>query len=301
MMTAILRLVAVLAFSTPSVAQITLEDDCRGHLATFDFFADSSVQTHPMNLQQAFVEVFCAQVPKVESWARTQKWPILAGLPRMKILVAEHFGLGRSLVPAWEGDRGRVEFPARRVIPQSDGQIRADVAHEIVHVYFPNGNRMLAEGIAVYVQDETMTNPAYPNFGRPVHERVFCELYQRQVLQTVSLAKLDDISTPLPPIIDLPANFPLDEGLAAYLVSGSFVRYLIDAYTMEKFRELYEKTPFQVGRHIRRDKTRDDWMDVYGRSLGLLEGEWKTMISKLTVNCSSLSPMSKEDHKASAG
>jgi hypothetical protein len=285
MLTVILRLVTIVAFSAPSVAQITLDDNCREHIAMFDFFADSSVQTHPMNLQQVFVDVFCAQVPKVELWARQQKWTIPAGLPRLKILVAEHFGLARSLVPAWEGDRGRVEIPAGRAIPQSDGKIRADVAHEIIHVYFPNGNRMLAEGIAVYVQDETMTNPAYPNFGRPVHERVFCELFQRQVLQTVSLAKLDDISTPFPPIIDLPANFPLDEELAAYLVSGSFVRYLINTYTMDKFRNLYERTPFQVGRQVRRDKARDDWIDVYGRSLGTLENEWKAMISTLNVNC----------------
>jgi hypothetical protein len=285
--------IALATFSTPSVAQITLADDCLRRVATFDFFVDSSVPTKPTNERQAFIDLFCAQVPKVEAWAAKHYWPISSGLPRMKILIGEHFLLERSLVPAWEGDRGRVEIPAMRAIPdRSDGLIWADIAHEIFHVYFPNGNRMLAEGIAIYVQDNTMTSPAYPNFGMPVHEAVFCDLYwtQPSILPTIDLSKLDSITTPLSPMIPLPYGFsPTDqqgaEQQAAYLVSGSFVRYLIDTYTMDKFQSLYNTTPFEAGRHVTR--TRDNWTDVYGRSLRVLEAEWKAMISGLTnVKCS---------------
>jgi hypothetical protein len=284
-------LTGLLTCSTTVSAQITLTNDCIDRVAAFDFFVDSIVPTKPQNVRQAFIDIFCSQVPKIEAWATKHSWQLPQSVPRMKILIGEHYQLERSLVPAWEGDRGRIEIPARRAIPhRSDGLIRADIAHEIFHVYFPNGNRMLAEGIAVYVQDEVMKNPAYPNFGVPVHDRVFCDLYMPGLLQMIGLSKLDAITTPISPMVSLPSGYSTeDQQQAAYLISGSFVRYLIETYTMDKFRELYSTTPFQVGRHVNR--TRDNWTDVYMHSLDVLEVQWKAMISQLVVNCSSLTPV----------
>ncbi len=37
--------------------------------------------------------------------------------------------------------------------------------HEIVHIYAPNNNRFLAEGLAVYLHAKLAGNPAFPNFG----------------------------------------------------------------------------------------------------------------------------------------
>ncbi len=51
------------------------------------------------------------------------------------------------------------EFPANRV---AAGE--AAVAHELVHVFFPNANRMLAEGLAVHLHQCVAPNPAFPNF-----------------------------------------------------------------------------------------------------------------------------------------
>jgi hypothetical protein len=282
--------IALVTFSMPSVAQILLPDECIKRVTMFDFLVES---IEPTSVKQTFIDKFCAQVPKVEAWAAQQKWQILTGPPQMKILIGDHFHLGRSLVPAWEGDRGRVEFPKERAMP-ADGSIRADIAHEVFHVYFPNGNRMLAEGIAIYVQDETATNPAYPNWGKPVHQRVFCALHKHQALDAIDLSKLDAFATPQVLTLDLPPQYPLQEKhrleaeqQAAYLVAGSFVRYLIDTYTMDKFRNLYERTAFEAKRYVRRDAKRDDWTDSYARSLSVLDREWKTMISGLGVDCPS--------------
>ncbi len=40
-----------------------------------------------------------------------------------------------------------MEFPAWRV-----NAGKAAILHELAHVFFPNGNRFLAEGLAVYLQ-----------------------------------------------------------------------------------------------------------------------------------------------------
>ena len=45
-----------------------------------------------------------------------------------------------SLIPLWRGELGRMNFPAFRVAVRE-----ASILHELVHVTFPNANRMLAE------------------------------------------------------------------------------------------------------------------------------------------------------------
>jgi hypothetical protein len=256
-----------------SVAQ-SAPDDCSQRVAMFDFFVDSSVPQKPRDRQQEFRDTFCAQLKKVLEWAADNQWPLPPALPRMKVYIGEHFPLARSLVPSWEGDRGRIEFPADRVM--GIGNIHAGIAHELTHYFFPNGNRMLAEGLAVYLQAENFSLDVYPNFGKRIHEKLSCDL--SDVLATIDLASLDKIMTPAAPTLDVDVGAPPAKIQAAYVVAGSFTKYLIETYGMEKFRDLYTRTPFEPGRHIPRTKDRDDWMDVYQRSLSDLEREWKAII-----------------------
>ena len=53
-----------------------------------------------------------------------------------------------ALIPAWRGERGQMIFGAKRV---NAGE--AATVHEMIHVYAPNANRFLAEGLAVYGHD----------------------------------------------------------------------------------------------------------------------------------------------------
>src|SRR5262245_45827735 len=53
--------------------------------------------------------------------------------------------LSMALIPAWRGERGQMIFGAKRV---NAGE--AATVHEMIHVYAPNANRFLAEGLAVY-------------------------------------------------------------------------------------------------------------------------------------------------------
>jgi len=95
-----------------------------------------------------------------------------------------------------------MEFPSWRVASR-----KAAIAHELVHVFFPSGNRFLAEGLAVYLQAEIGGNPAFPNFGRPLHE--LARKLLREMIPSFSpghpdslaqlhLADLDAIATPSP-------------------------------------------------------------------------------------------------------
>ncbi len=54
----------------------------------------------------------------------------------------------------------------------------------------------------------------------------------------------------------------------AYTVAGSFVRYLVDQYGIEKFAELYDRSDFQR---------------AYGRSLDALVSEWEAFIDALPL------------------
>jgi len=251
--------------------------DCSQRVAMFDFFVDSSV---PSNVQQEFRDRYCVQLTKVLEWAAENQWPLPPALPRMRIYVGEHYRLARSLVPAWEGDRGRFEFPARRVL--GTGNAQAGIAHELTHYFFPNGNRMLAEGLAVYVQEKFNVN-VYPNFGIPIHQRLNCALSSAD-LAMVNLAALDKIMTPAAPALPELEVDGDDRMKEAYIVAGSFAKFLIEKYGIDKFRNLYARTSFEPGRHIPR--TKDDWTDVYQRSLFHLEIEWKAIIqAQATVAC----------------
>jgi hypothetical protein len=268
---------AGVAMEPKSAVAQTVASDCAQRVATFDFFVDSSV---PPGAQQEFRDTFCAQLTKILQWAADNQWPVPPALPRMKIYVGEHYKLARSLVPAWEGDRGRFEFPARRVLGIAN--LHADIVHELAHYFFPNGNRMLAEGLAVYVQEKFNVN-VYPNYGLPIDQTLSCALSPAD-LAKVSLASLDKIMTPAAPALpELDADGD-DNMKDAYIVAGSFTKFLIEKYGMDKFRNLYARTPFEPGRHIPR--TKDDWTDVYQRSLVDLEKDWKATIpAQGTVVC----------------
>jgi hypothetical protein len=268
----------VLAAIAPNFALAqTVASDCSQRIAMFDFFVDSSV---PSNAQQEFRDRFCVQLTKVLEWAADNQWPLPPALPRMRIYVGEHYKLARSLVPAWEGDRGRFEFPARRVL--GTGNLQAGIAHELTHYFFPNGNRMLSEGLAIYVQEKFSVN-VYPNYGIPIHQTLSCALSSAD-LATVSLARLDKIMTPAAPALPELEVDGDDRMKEAYIVAGSFAKSLIEKYGIDKFRNLYARTPFEPGRHIPR--TKDDWTDVYQRSLFDLEKEWKAIIpARATVAC----------------
>jgi len=181
-----------------------------------------------------------AERRKVESfWGATWKEPI-------RIHVDSSYRISRALVPAYQGDRGFMEMPTQRV-RNNDGAL----LHEIVHIYAPNDNRFLAEGLAVYLQDKMGGNGAFPNFARNLNVSAL-----QRLSEVNSLTPLNSVQTPRP--LSTVAN-----QRTAYILAGSFVGFLTEKYGLPRFKTLYE---------------RGDYGKVYGKSLQILEKEWRSAL-----------------------
>jgi len=206
----------------------------------------------------AFEKSFCAATETVSAW-----WGGETFTGKYKVDVQPIHEISMALVPVWQGYRGDMVFPTSRV-----NEARAAITHEITHVIAPNQNRFLAEGLAVYAQAKLGTNPAYPNFGRQLDQAV------QPYLDKVGLSALDAIATPgkleIETIID---------GRGAYLIAGSFVKFLIERHGMEKFKALYAMTPLIVSKKGHGGKPAR-WKKVYGQDLANLEREWRTAIGE---------------------
>src|SRR5262245_34723630 len=175
-----------------------------------------------------------------EYWGPTWSEPI-------RIHVSSAYRISRALVPAHQGNRGFMEMPLRRVRDNS-----GSLLHEIVHIYAPNGNRFLAEGLAVYLHTRLASNPAFPNFGEDLGGSA-----ARSVWGMRSLTALNDVRTPEP-------LGSIMEERRAYIIAGSFVKFLIENRGLARFRDLYETT---------------DYAKAYGQSLATLEQAWRASLA----------------------
>jgi hypothetical protein len=299
----------VLAAVAPSCYAAETVPDCGGLSASFEFnesndsIVPGTYPSVPPRGQGEFIQTFCAEVDNVKSYFVQQQWlpaqspaplptrPTFGSyLPRtdLQIFVSNEYKLSQSLVPAWSTQRGRMLFPAAEVIAGE-----AAIAHELTHVYFPNGNRMLAEGLAVYLQHKIGKNHAFPNFGLDLHQMVRDFTCPRgpapNGLNTISLVAIDKIATP--DVVSFRVGRRLfDLGGDAYPVAGSFVQFLIENLgagespenRMENFRKIYMQTPLVP---LEREPGQGDrWEKAYGQSLTDLASQWKQFIA--TKTCS---------------
>jgi hypothetical protein len=202
------------------------------------------VQVISTELTVSEAEEYCryafGERKKVEGfWGAAWNEPI-------RINVSSSYRISRALVPGHFGNRGFMEMPLRRVRDNTSALL-----HEIVHIYAPNNNRFLAEGLAVYLHTKLAGNPAFPNFGEDLRR-----LAARRSSGVKSLEALNRVRTPRP------LGTVVDEE-TAYALAGSFVRFLIESYGLASFRSLYES---------------ENYEEVYRKSLDILEREWRSNI-----------------------
>jgi hypothetical protein len=166
--------------------------------------------------------------------------------------------LSMALIPAWRGERGQMIFGAKRV---DAGE--AATVHEMIHVYAPNANRFLAEGLAVYGHDFLGGPPAYPNFGKSLDD-IAGRSANRELI--VALER-----TPTPTALESVSK----EGEA---IAGSFVKFLIERHGMDKFRALYALTPLAPMHRDPGEPAR--WQQVYGESFEAIVDAWLRMLPR---------------------
>jgi hypothetical protein len=157
-----------------------------------------------------------------------------------------------------------MQFPARRAAVNEGA-----IAHELTHVFFPNSNRMLAEGFGVHVQSKIGSNPAYPTFEETPDQMVLALTCgsKKTPLSEINLTALDKVTTPS--VLGLRIGPLVYENDAPYGIAGSFVGYLIDTFGMDLFHRLYVRTPLVP---FERDAGEPErWQEIYRVSLADLE------------------------------
>ena len=172
-------------------------------------------------------------------WGATWRAPI-------RMHVSSAYRISRALVPGHLGNRGFLEM-AIRSAQENTGAL----LHEIVHIYAPHNNRFLAEGFAVYLHATLAGNPAFPNFGEDLRRWAV-----RSLSGVKSLEALNRVRTPRP-------LSTVMEEKTAYILAGSFVEFLIERYELTLFRSVYET---------------ENYEQVYGKSFGTLEREWRLIM-----------------------
>jgi hypothetical protein len=204
-------------------------------------FSCEGVQVLSDELTLPEAEAYCRYAvqerKKVEEfWGATWSEPI-------RIHVSSAYRISRALVPGYLGNRGFIERPLRRTQDNTGALL-----HEIGHIYAPNNNRFLAEGLAVYLHTTLAGNPAFPNFGEDLRR-----LAVRSLSGVASLEALNSVRTPRP-------LSKVMEEKNAYILAGSFVGFLIERYGLVLFRGFYETESYEM---------------VYKKSFGTLETEWR--------------------------
>jgi hypothetical protein len=182
-----------------------------------------------------------------EWWGATFESPIAIETNTERVL-------SMALIPAWRGERGQMMFGAKRV---NAGE--AATVHEMIHVYAPNANRFLAEGLAVYGHDLLGGPPAYPNFGKSLDD-----IAARSASRKLAIA-LERTPTPNP------LETVSEDGEA---IAGSFVKFLIERHGMDEFRALYALTPLAPKQRDPGEAAR--WQQVYGDSFEVIMDDWLT-------------------------
>jgi hypothetical protein len=141
---------------------------------------------------------------------------------------------------------GKIEMPLAMAKDRTGALL-----HEITHNYARNRNSLLREGLAVYLQDKIGGNRSFPNQGQNLHV-----LARRMLPSIASLDRLNSVRG------DLSLVMPKRP---AYILSGSFVKFLIDRYGLPQFRTLYETGSYE---------------QAYQKSLRILEDEWRSIIQR---------------------
>jgi hypothetical protein len=250
------------------------------------FVLETSDKTDDQSLTEShqieFKVDFFKELERLETWAGEHRWNPLP-VPELHVTVSRRFRISRALNPAWSGLHGHMEFPVLRVAAR-----KAAITHELTHVFFPNANRFLAEGLAVYVQAEIGGNPAFPNFGQPIHDMARQRVKdmiprfagdELDCLGELRLAALDEIATPDPLVLQVGNTFHGENAPGQaniYAITGSFTQFLFETFGLDKFKSIYDKTPFVP--LVQNAGSADRWNDTYGFPLADLEQDWKRMV-----------------------
>src|SRR5262245_41709820 len=107
---------ARLVARTASATDACLHTISAEHVSfSFDPDFASSSDTAITVARDRFIADFRNEVTSVTAWGTRHGWAA-ADVAQLQVFVSDRYRISKSLVPAWYGHAGRLEFPARRVI-----------------------------------------------------------------------------------------------------------------------------------------------------------------------------------------
>lgn len=200
----------------------------------------------------------------IESWGRLSEYWNQNFNGNIKVIISAKIKKVTALTSFWNGRGSKIYIPLNVVAKNQTPTINT-----LTQLVLPNGNRFLAEGLAVYLESEMGPHRSYPNFGKNLEESI------TPFLGKVNLKKLDATPTPF----RINKRIKLSEK-QALLTAGSFVSYLIIEYGQEPFKKLYEMTPMTQKKILKYSQER--YKKIYDKSLTDLEKDWKTWVKSST-------------------
>lgn len=122
-------------------------------------------------------------------------------------------------------------------------------------VRLDSGNRLFDEGFAVYVEEKlTGEGPrVWPNFGEETHAAYWSRREQQ--------------GEPIWPVLEAEIHREHGDVRLGYLAQGSFCKYLVEVYGLDRFLRLFAADPASAE-------------EIYGRELSGLEREWKGFLEE---------------------
>jgi hypothetical protein len=121
--------------------------------------------------------------------------------------------------------------------------------HELTHLLTPQHSDWVSEGLAVYLNDKLGGDGGFPNYGADIDELALSYLDRTDILENVG----DE--TYYPSRSDLMTSV----GQGWYILSGSFVKYMIEKNGIESFMQIYHAPYMQAGLGKTATKTLQEW------------------------------------------
>jgi predicted metal-dependent hydrolase len=134
--------------------------------------------------------------------------------------------------------------------------------HELTHLLTPKHSDWVSEGLAVYLNDKWGGEGGYPNYVAEIDQVVHSYLNRPDIIENIG----DE--TYYPSRSDLRNS--VGEGF--YILSGSFVKYVIEKTGIESFMRMYNAPDMQEGMEKLTKKTLQEWKTEWlDHLLGLKE------------------------------
>jgi hypothetical protein len=121
--------------------------------------------------------------------------------------------------------------------------------HEMTHLLTPQHSDWVFEGLAVYLNDRWGGEGGFPNFGKDVDPLARYYLDRADILVHIG----DETYYPTR------ADLRTSVGEGFYILSGSFVKYLVEKTGIEKFMQIYNAPNMQEGLKTATQKTLEEW------------------------------------------